>query len=87
MVRRRDEYFVPKGAPRRLGNVRRSRARQSASPRPPRFVTELVWSPDGGRIAYPTAYDGIFVGHPDAAEARKLCDARSASRRGLEPPQ
>jgi TolB protein len=35
---------------------------------------ELVWSPTGERIAFPT-FDAIFIGPSDGGEARKLTDA------------
>jgi Tol biopolymer transport system component len=68
-----ETYVIPAlgGAPRRVPT--------------PGFVTELVWSPDGARFAYPTDYDGIFLGTPDAAEARKLCDAREPSSLSWSP--
>ncbi len=58
-----DMYVVPAlgGAPRRF-------------PTAGYWMEQLVWSPNGELVAYPTA-SAIFVGPADGGEARKLTDA------------
>ncbi len=47
------------GSPRRLGNT---------------MSIDSEWSPDGRRLAYMTADDGVYVTSADGSEARKLAD-------------